>query len=75
MKSFSEDQSRSSCNVTFSEDALDKSDWIVMPELLVDSVFLLSDDIDSEGTYTLAILSPLNNAVLEFGMKIQFKVF
>ncbi|XP_074798547.1 leucine-rich repeat serine/threonine-protein kinase 2 isoform X1 [Natator depressus] len=49
MKSFSEDQSRSNCNVTFSEDALDKSDdWIFMPELLVDSVFLLSDDIDSE---------------------------
>ncbi|XP_075783504.1 leucine-rich repeat serine/threonine-protein kinase 2 isoform X2 [Pelodiscus sinensis] len=51
MKSFSEDRSRSSSDVTFSEDALDKSDdWIFMPEPLVDSVFRLSDDIDSEGS-------------------------
>ncbi|EMP38944.1 Leucine-rich repeat serine/threonine-protein kinase 2 [Chelonia mydas] len=63
MKSFSEDQSRSSCNVTFSEDALDKSDWIVMPELLVDSVFLLSDDIDSEGSEGSFLMKKKYNSI------------
>ncbi|KAM9169265.1 leucine-rich repeat serine/threonine-protein kinase 2 [Pangshura tecta] len=76
MKSFSKDRSRSSSDVTSSEDVLDKSDdCTCMAEPLVDSVFCFSDDTNSEGTYTLAILSPLHNADLEFGMQIQFKVF
>ncbi|XP_067420530.1 leucine-rich repeat serine/threonine-protein kinase 2 [Emydura macquarii macquarii] len=51
MKSFSEDRSRSSSDVIFSENALDISDdCMFMPEPLVDSGFCLSDDIDSEGS-------------------------
>uniref|UniRef100_A0A8C3HAZ0 Leucine rich repeat kinase 2 n=1 Tax=Chrysemys picta bellii TaxID=8478 RepID=A0A8C3HAZ0_CHRPI len=64
MKSFSEDRSRSSSDVTFSEDVLDKSDdWIFMPEPLVDSVFRLSDDIDSEGSEGSFLMKKKSNSI------------
>lgn len=50
-KSLYEDQSRSSSDVNFYEDAMEKSDdWTFLPDPLVDSVFRQSDDVDSEGT-------------------------
>uniref|UniRef100_A0A674J0C0 non-specific serine/threonine protein kinase n=1 Tax=Terrapene triunguis TaxID=2587831 RepID=A0A674J0C0_9SAUR len=64
MKTFSEDRSRSSSDVTFSEDVLDKSDdWIFMPEPLVDSVFRLSDDIDSEGSEGSFLMKKKSNSI------------
>ncbi|NWU77506.1 LRRK2 kinase, partial [Onychorhynchus coronatus] len=51
MKNISEDRSRASSDPNFSEDGVDKNyDWSFIPDPLVDSIFPLSDDIDSEGS-------------------------
>ncbi|NWX52742.1 LRRK2 kinase, partial [Steatornis caripensis] len=51
MKNISEDRSRASSDVNFCEDGVDKNcDWNFISDPLVDSVFPLSDDIDSEGS-------------------------
>ncbi|XP_074683864.1 leucine-rich repeat serine/threonine-protein kinase 2 [Strix aluco] len=51
MKSISEDGSRASSDLNFSEDGMEKNyDWNFISDPLVDSVFPLSDDIDSEGS-------------------------
>ncbi|XP_027745929.1 leucine-rich repeat serine/threonine-protein kinase 2 [Empidonax traillii] len=51
MKNISEDRSRASSDPNFSEDGADKNyDWNFIPDPLVDSIFPLSDDIDSEGS-------------------------
>ena len=50
MKNISEDRSRASSDLNFSEDSVDKNyDWNFISDPLVDSVFPFSDDIDSEG--------------------------
>lgn len=72
MKSFSEYKSRSYSDVTFCDDPLDKSyDWTFLPDPLVDNVFHLSDDLDSEGTFILGILSFLYNADLQYGFRFK----
>ncbi|KAJ7396970.1 hypothetical protein BTVI_139731 [Pitangus sulphuratus] len=51
MKNISEDRSRASSDPNFCEDGVDKNyDWNFIPDPLVDSIFPLSDDIDSEGS-------------------------
>uniref|UniRef100_A0A8B9N9C6 non-specific serine/threonine protein kinase n=1 Tax=Accipiter nisus TaxID=211598 RepID=A0A8B9N9C6_9AVES len=51
MKNISEDRSRASSDLNFSEDGVDKNyDWNFISDPLVDSVFPFSDDIDSEGS-------------------------
>ncbi|NWU95545.1 LRRK2 kinase, partial [Upupa epops] len=51
MKNISEDRSRASSDLNLSEDGVDRiSDWNFISDPLVDSVFPLSDDIDSEGS-------------------------
>ncbi|XP_075348126.1 leucine-rich repeat serine/threonine-protein kinase 2 isoform X1 [Mycteria americana] len=51
MKNISENRSRASSDLNFSEDGVDKNyDWNFISDPLVDSVFPLSDDIDSEGS-------------------------
>uniref|UniRef100_A0A8C4XLR4 Leucine rich repeat kinase 2 n=1 Tax=Falco tinnunculus TaxID=100819 RepID=A0A8C4XLR4_FALTI len=51
MKNISEDRSRASSDLNFCEDGVDKNyDWSFISDPLVDSVFPLSDDIDSEGS-------------------------
>uniref|UniRef100_A0A8C5X2F0 non-specific serine/threonine protein kinase n=1 Tax=Malurus cyaneus samueli TaxID=2593467 RepID=A0A8C5X2F0_9PASS len=51
MKNISEDRSRTSSDLNFSEDGVDRNyDWNFIPDPLVDSVFPLNDDIDSEGS-------------------------
>lgn len=50
MKNISEDRSRASSDPNLSEDGVDRNyDWNFIPDPLVDSIFPLSDDIDSEG--------------------------
>ena len=54
MKNISEDRSRASSDLNSSEDGADKNDdWHFISDPLVDSVFPLSDDIDSEGNWFL----------------------
>ncbi|XP_069739337.1 leucine-rich repeat serine/threonine-protein kinase 2 isoform X1 [Phaenicophaeus curvirostris] len=51
MKTISEDRSRASSDLNVSEDGVDKNyDWTFISDPLVDSVFPLSDDVDSEGS-------------------------
>ncbi|OXB81040.1 UNVERIFIED_CONTAM: hypothetical protein H355_004960 [Colinus virginianus] len=51
MKNISEDRSESCSDLNFSEDGVDKNyDWNFISDPLVDTVFPLSDDIDSEGS-------------------------
>ncbi|NWZ21101.1 LRRK2 kinase, partial [Asarcornis scutulata] len=51
MKNISEDRSGACSDLNFSEDGMDKNyDWNFIPDPLVDSVFPLNDDIDSEGS-------------------------
>lgn len=51
-KSNYEDQSKSSSDINTEEDALEKyDDWAFLPDPLVDNVFRLNDDVDSEGTF------------------------
>ncbi|KAJ7407094.1 hypothetical protein WISP_127979 [Willisornis vidua] len=51
MKNISEERSRAFSDPNFSEDGVDKNyDWNFIPDPLVDSIFPLSDDIDSEGS-------------------------
>ncbi|XP_075575896.1 leucine-rich repeat serine/threonine-protein kinase 2 [Pelecanus crispus] len=51
MKNISENRSRASSVLNFSEDGVDKNyHWNFISDPLVDSVFPLSDDIDSEGS-------------------------
>uniref|UniRef100_A0A8B9D144 non-specific serine/threonine protein kinase n=1 Tax=Anser brachyrhynchus TaxID=132585 RepID=A0A8B9D144_9AVES len=50
MKNISEDRSGACSDLNFSEDGVDKNyDWNFISDPLVDSVFPLNDDIDSEG--------------------------
>ncbi|XP_032659878.1 leucine-rich repeat serine/threonine-protein kinase 2 [Chelonoidis abingdonii] len=64
MKSFSEDRSRSSSDVTSSEDVLDKSDdCTCMAEPLVDSVFRFSDDTNSEGSESSFLMKKKFNSI------------
>lgn len=50
MKNISEDRSRASSDPNLSEEGVDRNcDWNFIPDPLVDSIFPLSDDIDSEG--------------------------
>lgn len=52
MKNISEDRSRTSSDLNFSEDGVDKNcDWNFISDPLVDSLFPSSDDIDSEGNW------------------------
>ncbi|NXJ12867.1 LRRK2 kinase, partial [Odontophorus gujanensis] len=51
MKNISEDRSEACSDLNFSEDGMDKNyDWNFISDPLVDTVFPLSDDIDSEGS-------------------------
>uniref|UniRef100_A0A8C3PJA6 non-specific serine/threonine protein kinase n=1 Tax=Calidris pygmaea TaxID=425635 RepID=A0A8C3PJA6_9CHAR len=51
MKNISEDRSKASFDLNLSEDGVDKNyDWNFVSDPLVDSVFPLSDDVDSEGS-------------------------
>ncbi|NXC70111.1 LRRK2 kinase, partial [Anhinga anhinga] len=51
MKNISENRSRAASDLNISEDGVDKNyDWNFISDPLVDSVFPLSDDIDSEGS-------------------------
>ncbi|OXB60529.1 hypothetical protein ASZ78_007432 [Callipepla squamata] len=51
MKNISENRSESCSDLNFSEDGVDKNyDWNFISDPLVDTVFPLSDDIDSEGS-------------------------
>uniref|UniRef100_A0A8C3QHL6 non-specific serine/threonine protein kinase n=1 Tax=Cyanoderma ruficeps TaxID=181631 RepID=A0A8C3QHL6_9PASS len=51
MKNISEDRSRASSDPNLSEDGMDRNyDWNFIPDPLVESIFPLSDDIDSEGS-------------------------
>uniref|UniRef100_A0A8B9CZR0 non-specific serine/threonine protein kinase n=1 Tax=Anser brachyrhynchus TaxID=132585 RepID=A0A8B9CZR0_9AVES len=51
MKNISEDRSGACSDLNFSEDGVDKNyDWNFISDPLVDSVFPLNDDIDSEGS-------------------------
>ncbi|XP_040400639.1 leucine-rich repeat serine/threonine-protein kinase 2 isoform X2 [Cygnus olor] len=51
MKNISEDRSGTCSDLNFSEDGVDKNyDWNFISDPLVDSVFPLNDDIDSEGS-------------------------
>ncbi|XP_030816227.1 leucine-rich repeat serine/threonine-protein kinase 2 isoform X3 [Camarhynchus parvulus] len=51
MKNISEDRLRASSDPNLSEDGVDRNyDWNFIPDPLVDSIFPLSDDIDSEGS-------------------------
>ncbi|XP_035747561.1 leucine-rich repeat serine/threonine-protein kinase 2 isoform X1 [Egretta garzetta] len=51
MKSISENRPRAYSDLNFAEDGVDKNyDWNFVSDPLVDSVFPLSDDIDSEGS-------------------------
>ncbi|XP_061496325.1 leucine-rich repeat serine/threonine-protein kinase 2 isoform X2 [Rhineura floridana] len=56
-KSSCEDQSRSSNEVNVSED------WTILPDTLVDNVFCLSDDIDSEGSENSILVKRKSNSV------------
>ncbi|RMC10325.1 hypothetical protein DUI87_13127 [Hirundo rustica rustica] len=51
MKNTSEDRSRASSDPNLPEDGMDRNyDWNFIPDPLVESIFPLSDDIDSEGS-------------------------
>ncbi|KAH0616512.1 hypothetical protein JD844_027663 [Phrynosoma platyrhinos] len=59
-----EDQSRSSSDVNTCEDTMEKcEDWAFLPDPLVDSVFRLSDDIDSEGSESSYLVKRKSNSV------------
>ncbi|XP_067324906.1 leucine-rich repeat serine/threonine-protein kinase 2 isoform X1 [Anolis sagrei] len=59
-----DDQSRSSSDVNTSEDTVEKSeDWAFLPDPLVDNVFRLSDDIDSEGSESSYLVKRKSNSV------------
>lgn len=50
MKNISEDRSRANSDPILSEDGVERNyDWNFLPDPLVESIFPLSDDIDSEG--------------------------
>ncbi|XP_061874693.1 leucine-rich repeat serine/threonine-protein kinase 2 isoform X2 [Colius striatus] len=63
MKNISEDKSRSSCDLN-SEDGVDKNyDWNFISDPLVDSIFPLSDDIDSEGSEGSVFTKKKSNSI------------
>uniref|UniRef100_A0A7M4F8T5 Leucine rich repeat kinase 2 n=1 Tax=Crocodylus porosus TaxID=8502 RepID=A0A7M4F8T5_CROPO len=64
MKSFSEYRSRSCSDVTSCDDPLDKSyDWTFLPDPLVDNVFRLSDDLDSEESESSFHMKKKSNSI------------
>nr|XP_056703232.1 leucine-rich repeat serine/threonine-protein kinase 2 [Euleptes europaea] len=59
-----EDQAKSSSDVNIEEDALEKDDdWAFLPDPLVDSIFRLNDDVDSEGSESSFITKKKSNSV------------
>ncbi|KAL8221002.1 UNVERIFIED_CONTAM: hypothetical protein K2H54_057334 [Gekko kuhli] len=63
-KSSYEDQSKSSSIVNNEEDALEKyDDWAFLPDPLVDNVFHLNDDVDSEGSESSFITKKKSSSV------------
>ncbi|XP_053107680.1 leucine-rich repeat serine/threonine-protein kinase 2 isoform X2 [Hemicordylus capensis] len=63
-KSSYEDQSRFGFNVTSSEDSVEKfDDWSVLPDPLIDNVFRLSDDLDSEGSESSFLMKRKSSSV------------
>ncbi|NXK72194.1 LRRK2 kinase, partial [Amazona guildingii] len=64
MKNISEDRSRTSSDLNFSEDGVDKNyDWNFISDPLVDSLFPLSDDIDSEGSEGSLFIKKKSNSI------------
>ncbi|KFV14589.1 Leucine-rich repeat serine/threonine-protein kinase 2, partial [Tauraco erythrolophus] len=64
MKNISEDRSRTSSDLNFSEDGVDKNyDCNFVSDPLVDSVFRLSDDIDNEGSEGLLFTKKKSNSI------------
>uniref|UniRef100_A0A8C5NPW2 non-specific serine/threonine protein kinase n=1 Tax=Junco hyemalis TaxID=40217 RepID=A0A8C5NPW2_JUNHY len=64
MKNISEDRSRASSDPNLSEDGVDRNyDWNFIPDPLVDSIFPLSDDIDSEGSEGLLFTKKKSNSI------------
>ncbi|NXO52619.1 LRRK2 kinase, partial [Aramus guarauna] len=64
MKNISEDRSRAFSDLNFSEDGVDKNyDWNFISDPLVDSVFPLSDDIDSEGSEGSLLTKKKSNSI------------
>lgn len=71
MKNVAEDRSRPSSDLIFSEDGVDKNyDWNFISDQLVDSVFPLSDDIDSEGNWCSVLFSFCNLNLLYQGYTV-----
>ncbi|XP_054844009.1 leucine-rich repeat serine/threonine-protein kinase 2 [Eublepharis macularius] len=63
-KSSYEGQSKSSSDVNVGDDALEKyNDWAFLPDPLVDNVFHLNDDIDSEGSESSFVMKKKSNSV------------
>ncbi|KAK2514138.1 Lrrk2 [Columba guinea] len=64
MKNISEDRSKTSSDLNSSEDGVDKNyDWNFISDPLVDSVFPLSDDIDSEGSECSLFTKKKSNSI------------
>ncbi|XP_062438422.1 leucine-rich repeat serine/threonine-protein kinase 2 isoform X2 [Rhea pennata] len=64
MKNISEDKSRLYSDLNFSEDGMDKNyDWNLISDPLVDSVFPLNDDIDSEGSEGSFFIKKKSNSI------------
>ncbi|KAM6417413.1 leucine-rich repeat serine/threonine-protein kinase 2 [Pluvialis apricaria] len=64
MKNISEDRSKASSDLNFSEDGADKNyDWNFISDPLVDCVFPLSDDIDSEGSEGSVFTKKKSNSI------------
>ncbi|XP_042325555.1 LOW QUALITY PROTEIN: leucine-rich repeat serine/threonine-protein kinase 2 [Sceloporus undulatus] len=58
------DQSSASSDVNTCEDTMEKcEDWAFLPDPLVDNVFRLSDDIDSEGSESSYLVKRKSNSV------------
>lgn len=78
MKNISEDRSGACSDLNFSEDGMDKNyDWNFIPDPLVDSVFPLNDDIDSEGKCFLFFnfFSYYSRSVAYWGLAITMNSF
>ncbi|XP_065496601.1 leucine-rich repeat serine/threonine-protein kinase 2 [Caloenas nicobarica] len=64
MKNISEDRSKASSDLNSSEDGVDKNyDWNFISDPLVDSVFPLTDDIDSEGSECSLFTKKKSNSI------------
>uniref|UniRef100_A0A803VB99 Leucine rich repeat kinase 2 n=1 Tax=Ficedula albicollis TaxID=59894 RepID=A0A803VB99_FICAL len=64
MKNISEDRSRASSDPNLSEDGVDRNyDWNFIPDPLVDSIFPLNDDIDSEGSEGSVFTKKKSNSI------------